>query len=172
MINSFSKYLVTFLIYVLVIQVMIINSINFGYYINPYIYILFLIILPIEISGWLLLILSFLTGLTIDMFQNCLGIHASVSVFLGVMRPLILKSIAPRNGYEPGDLPIPSQHGFLWFFKYTVICTIVHHLFLFFIESFSLNNLWAILLKTIISIVFTIVFIMLIRLFGVNKKRK
>lgn len=172
MINNFAKYLPAFVVYVLVLQVMVINNINFGYYINPYVYILFLLILPVEISGWLLLVLSFFTGLIIDIFQNSPGIHASATVFLGFIRPFVLKGIAPRDGYEAGSLPIPSNFGFVWFFKYTAICTVAHHLFLFIVEAFSFSHFWTVILKTILSSIFTVIFIMIIRLFGVTKKKR
>ena len=170
MINRYLKYPVAFVIFIL-IQVLIINNINFGLYINPYIYILFLLILPVEISGWLLLSLGFITGLTIDMFQNSPGIHASASVFLAFARPFILSSISPRDGYETGSLPIPSYFGFEWFFKYCMFCVVLHHLFLFIVEAFSFSFLWSIIIKTILSSVFSIAFIMIIRLFGTTKKR-
>ena len=144
-----------------------------GYYANPYVYILFVLILPVEISGFLLLVLCFLTGLTMDMFLNCPGVHASATIFLGFMRPFVLKSIAPRDGFEPGSLPIPSHLGFVWFFKYVVICTILHHVFLFIVEAFSFENLIPLLFKISISTICTIIFIVIIRLFAAtNKKRK
>jgi len=171
MISNFVKYLLAFILYLMVFQVMIINNINFGFYIHPYVYILFLLILPIEISGWALLLLSFLTGLTMDMFENSPGIHASSSVFLGFIRQFVLKSIAPRDGYDVGSLPIPSHLGFAWFFKYTVVCAVVHHLFLFIVEEFSFSQIWIIIMKTILSSVVSIILIMVIRLFGsVNRK--
>ena len=172
MINDYAKYIVSFIIYLLVIQVLIINNINFGYYIHPNIYILFLLILPIEIPGWLLLILSFITGLTIDMFQNTPGIHTSASLFLGFFRPFVLKSIAPRNGYDIGTLPIPSHLGYLWFFKYILICTFLHHLLLFFVDNFSFSYFWSVILRVVLSSIFTVIFIFIIRLFSISSKKR
>ena len=171
MINNYLKYLAAFVVYVL-IQVLIINNINFGYYINPYIYVLFLLILPVEISGWLLLLLGFVTGITIDMFQNSPGIHSSASVFLAFVRPFVLSNISPRDGYETGSLPIPSHFGFMWFAKYAAICVLAHHLFLFIVEAFSFSYFWSVIIKTFLSSVFSLAFILIIRLFGATKKRR
>ena len=171
MINNYLKYLVAFVVYVL-IQVLIINNINLGYYINPCIYVLFLLILPVEIPRWLLLTLGFITGLTIDMFLNSPGINASASVFLAFVRPYVLSNISPRDGYETGSLPIPSHFGFMWFFKYAAICVLAHHFFLFIVEAFSFSYLWSIIIKTFLSSVFSLAFIMIIRLFGTTKKRR
>jgi rod shape-determining protein MreD len=161
-----------FIIYLLVLQVVIVNNLNLGYYIHPYIYILFLLILPIEIPGWLLLLLSFITGLTIDISLNTPGIHISASVFLGFIRPFILKSIAPRIGYDPGSLPVPYYLGFSWFFRYTVICTVLHHFFLFFVDAFTFNHFGTVILRIILSSVFTIIFIFIIRLFSISRKKR
>ncbi|MCL2074707.1 MAG: rod shape-determining protein MreD [Marinilabiliaceae bacterium] len=172
-INYLSKYLFSFILYVLLFQALIISNINFGVYITPYIYILFILILPIEIAGILLLLLCLLTGLTIDMFQNSPGVHASATLFLGFMRPFILKSIAPRDGFEPGISPTPAYLGFAWFFKYVIICTILHHIFLFMVEAFSFVNIGNTLINMVLSSIATVCFIMIIRLFASsNKKRK
>jgi rod shape-determining protein MreD len=172
MINNFLKYLLAFVIYLLVLQVVIINNLNLGYYIHPYVYILFLLILPIEIQGWLLLLLCFVSGLSIDVSLNTPGIHASACVFLGFIRPFILKSVAPRVGYDQGTLPIPADLGCAWFFRYTVICTVLHHFFLFFVDAFTFSHFWEIILRIILSSIFTIIFIFIIRLFSISKKRR
>ena len=159
------------MVYVL-IQVLIMSNINLGYYINPYIYILFLLILPVEIPRWLLLVLGFITGITVDMFQDSPGIHASASVFLAFVRPFVLSSISPRDGYETGSLPIPSHFGFLWFSKYAAICVLAHHFFLFIVEAFSFSHLLMVMVKTFLSSSFSLAFILIIRLFGATKKRR
>lgn len=67
------------------IQVLIMNKVNFYGFLNPYIYILFILLLPFETPGWLLLVLSFSMGLTVDLFSGTLGLHAASSVFAGFM---------------------------------------------------------------------------------------
>ncbi|MDR2927876.1 MAG: Rod shape-determining protein MreD [Cytophagaceae bacterium] len=171
MINDYLKYLFAFVAYVL-IQVLIINNLSLGFYINPYVYILFLLILPVEIPRWFLLTLGFCTGLTVDMFMNTQGIHASASVFLAYARPFVLSGIAPRDSYEPGSLPVPSHFGFVWFFRYAAICVVVHHIFLFTVEAFSFNRLGPVVLKTILSSVFSLALIMIIRLFAGSRKKR
>lgn len=170
MINQWIKYIITFVV-LLLIQVLILNNLNLGGYINPYLYILFLLILPVAIPGWLLLILAFTLGLIIDAFQNTPGIHASATVFLAFMRPYFLRYIAPRDGYEPGSLPIPAHFGFLWFFKYAVFGVVSHHLFYFFVEAFTFKDIFATLWRVILSSIFTLLFIMIAQLFGQTKMR-
>lgn len=171
MINQWIRYLITFIV-LLLIQVLILNNLNLGGYINPYLYILFLLILPVAIPGWVLLILGFFLGLIIDAFLNTPGIHASATVFLAFMRPFFLRYIAPRDGYEPGSLPIPAHFGFMWFFKYAVLGVVSHHLFYFFVEAFTFKDIFSTLGRVVLSSLFTLLFIMIAQLFGQTKTRR
>ena len=137
MIEILQKNILRFIILVLV-QVLIFNNIDLSGYINPYIYVLFILLLPFETPGWLLLVLGFLLGLSIDIFQDSLGVHIVATVFMAFLRPSVLKIIAPRDGYESGTYPRVYYYGSSWFLKYAAILIFAHHLVLFYIEIFLL----------------------------------
>jgi rod shape-determining protein MreD len=170
MINLLSRYSFSFVIIIL-FQVLILNNLNLGGYINPYLYVLILLTLPVEIPNWLLITIGFLTGLLIDAFLNTIGMHAAASVFLCFARPSFLRYLAPRDGYDPGSLPIPSYFGMQWFLKYIALTVFIHHLFLFFVEAFSFENFFSTAWKAIISSIFTIIIIMIAQLFGIKRER-
>ncbi len=170
MINLLPRYLLNFIVLVLV-QVLILNNIQFSGYLNPYLYVLFILTLPFSTPRWLLLVLGFITGISIDIFMNIPGIHASASVFMAFIRPLVLSAFSPRDGYEPGTRPVPSDYGFGWFFKYTLIMVFAHHLFLFLVEAFTFENLPSTLWKIILSSVVSILFIFIATLFAKGKRR-
>jgi len=67
MIRILSKYAVMFISLVL-IQVLIFNQVQFSGFFNPYIYVLFIILLPLSTPRYATLILAFLLGLVIDIF--------------------------------------------------------------------------------------------------------
>ena len=69
-------------ILLVIIQVLLLNQINLFGYINPYLYILFIIIYPFSANKSLLIFLSFLLGLFVDFFSDSGGIHAAASVLL------------------------------------------------------------------------------------------
>jgi len=69
MTSLFSINTIRFILLVL-IQVLVLKHINFMGYINPYIYILFIVLYPIKNNRMLFLFLSFLLGLTVDMFLD------------------------------------------------------------------------------------------------------
>jgi rod shape-determining protein MreD len=160
MINSILRYTTTFIILIL-FQVLLFNNIQFSGYVNPYVYIMLILLLPVEISPLLLLIVSFFTGLTMDFFTGTPGMHASATVFAGFLRPYILRLISPRDGYEPGATPSMEIYGFRWFLFYTVIVVLIHHLALFYLEVFRFADFFRTLLRVLLSSLFSISFILL-----------
>lgn len=159
MIKEYGKYIIMFVSLVL-IQVIILNNIQFSGFVNPYIYILFIILLPFTIPGYLLLGLSFLIGISIDIFSNTLGVHAGATVLLGFLRPGLANLISSREMIEKGNTPNMKQLGFASFLKYTIVAVLVHHIFLFYAEAFSFGGFFYTLLRCILSSVFSIVIIL------------
>jgi rod shape-determining protein MreD len=152
-------YIVSFIVIVL-IQLLLMNNIQFSGFINPYFYILFIILLPINIPKYLLLILGFVLGITIDIFSNTPGIHASATVFIAFLRPFIINSYN-LDDQEKMMIPSIANIGIKWFVKYVVIMIIAHHFFLFFVEVFSFSGILHTLLRCILSSIFTFVFILI-----------
>lgn len=161
MINRILRYTVIFILLFL-LQLLLFNNIQFSGYINPYVYIMFILLLPFEISAWLLLIISFFTGFLIDIFTGVPGMHTSATVLAGFVRPFVLRIISPRDGYESGSEPSLFAYGFKWFFIYTLVIVFIHHLFLFYIEVFRLSDFFNTFLRVLLSTVFSVIFILLL----------
>lgn len=104
MINSILRYTVIFIV-LLLLQVLFFNNIQFSGFVNPYVYLMLILLLPVEISSWILITVAFFTGLIFDFFSGIPGTHAGASVAAGFVRPYILRVISPRDGYEPGSTP-------------------------------------------------------------------
>jgi rod shape-determining protein MreD len=154
--NEIPKNLIRFVVLIL-IQVMILNNIQVSGFINPYMYVLFILLLPFETPNWLLLLLSFFLGISVDIFTNTLGMHASACVFMGYLRPYILNYLAMRDGYEVGTSPTIRYYGFAWFFKYAMVLVFAHHSFLFLVEVFSFSNFSETLIRIIFSSFFSLI---------------
>ena len=159
MIRFLIKYGIMFISLVL-IQVLILNQVQFSGFVNPYIYILFILLLPLSTPRYLLLILAFLIGLTIDVFSNSLGIHAAASVFIAYLRPLVIRFISNREE-DRNDYPGLLQNKFSWFLSYVSILVFLHHLVLFNLEVFSFSNFGNTFYRVILSSVFSIFVIVL-----------
>lgn len=151
------------------LQLLILNNIKLGGYINPYIYILFIMLLPFEIPGWLLLILGFITGLTMDAFSGTLGMHSSATLFIAFLRPTILSNISTHESADKKGSPTMSMNDIGWFIKYTLMMVLAHHFVLFFIETFSFTHFFATILRIILSSMITILFILLSQFFIIRK---
>lgn len=150
-------------ILLLAIQLLIMDNIQLSGYINPYVYILIVIILPFEIPSWALLLVSFLAGLTLDIFSGTPGLHTSSTVFAGFIRPYVLNLISPREGYEPGDMPGISTYGFRWFIIYLLLMVFMHHFVLFMVEVFRFEYFLRTILRILLSTGISVIFILIIQ---------
>ena len=144
-------------VFLVLLQGLILNEVNLwqGMAI-PYLYILFMLMLPLETPRWAELLIGLLLGTSIDMFTNTLGIHASACVLLAYIRPLYLKVIGPRDGYEYGQRPGIQDFGLSWFIKYAGVLILIHHFWLFFVEVYSFKGFFDTLLRVVLSSAFTL----------------
>jgi len=159
MLRATIKYGIIFISLVL-IQVLILNQIQFSGFVNPFIYILFVMLLPLTTPKYLLLPLAFLLGLTIDLFSNSLGIHAAATTFIAYLRPMLVSVISNRDK-EKNNYPGLKQNGIQWFLLYTAFMVFFHHLVLFFLEIFSFTGFFYTILKIVVSSFFSVFVIVL-----------
>jgi hypothetical protein len=144
-------------------QVYIFNKIQITGFINPQVYVLFILMLPFQISGFWLLSLGFLTGLSVDFFQHTPGMHAAAAVFLAYARPGIIRLVGRKDDLEPWQYPNVRDSGALWFLAYTLILTFFHHTFLFFLEVFRFSEFLQTMLKILTNTALTTIIIMVIQ---------
>lgn len=158
-------------IFLIIFQVLILNNVQAGGFINPYLYVLFILMLPIETPGWLMLLLSFSMGLSIDLFENTAGMHASASVFMGFCRLYLLRMISPREGFDRGSKLTIQKFGVAWFLTYAGILVFLHHMALFYLEIFRWSSFFSTFLRVILSSVFTLALIVITQ-FLFNRVKK
>jgi len=169
MIEEVAKNVFRFVLLVF-LQLFVLNNIQFSGFVNPYLYILFIMMLPFEISGLFMLLLSFFLGLVIDVASATIGYHTIATVFMAYCRYHLLRLIAPRDGYETGMSPALKSLGFLWFFKYVSLLTVTHHFVLFWVESFRFNDLFPATLRAFASSFFTILLIFIYQSLMIRRK--
>lgn len=160
MLNEIIRNIVRYTILVL-IQVLVIKNIELGRFINPFIYVLFIIGLPFETPKWLLLFSAFAMGITVDLFYDTAGMHAAACVFIAYLRPGLLKLFSPRDGYEFGTQPTIQYLGIPWFLSYSGILILLHHLILFYIEVFRFSEFFSTFFRVIVSSVFTVLLVVI-----------
>ncbi len=167
--NLLFKNIFIFILLVM-FQVLVLNNIqisNLG--ITPYMYVLFIVLLPFETQSWLTLIFAFVLGFIIDIFEDTPGVHASATLVMAFSRPLVLNILQPRDGYEAGTLPRIKFMGFYWFVKYTVMLIFVHHFVYSILDIFTFRNFHLTLLEIIITTAFSSILVILSQYFIFRK---
>ncbi len=154
------------------LQVFLLKNMVF-YNLNvPFLYILFILLLPFETPNWLLFLLSFLMGITIDLFSDTLGLHAAACTILALVRIFFINITVQKDNYDSDPEPTLGIMGFRWFFFYTLILTLVHHFFLFNLEVFKLAEISNTISRVLISSLFTILLIFTTELLFYRKKQR
>ena len=154
------QFLILFVVLVLV-QVLVCNNISIFNVATPFVFIYFLIRLPIDMRINWVLTLSFFSGLIVDVFSDTPGMNAASSVLLAFVRPAILPLFSLRDmveGIEPGF----RSMGTGGFFKYVAACVLVHHTALLSLEYFSFVHLGTLSLHIVSSVALTAVCLMAI----------
>lgn len=154
---------------VVLFQILVMDNVMLNGYMVPYVYLLFILLMPFETPRWIVLISGFLLGFGIDLFEHTPGMHTAATVLLAFVRPYILSLLAPRDGYEPETFPRVHFYGFTWFIKYTLLMVLVHHLALFYLEVFQLQNFLSTLSRVILSSILSALTIVLSQFFVFRK---
>ena len=148
----------------IIVQIFLLNNVQFSGLLNPYLYVYFLIVLPVDFSPNIGLFVAFAMGIIIDMFSQTMGMHTISAVFLAYARPYILRYMAPRDGYEFSRNVSIKQMGWLWFLTFSGLMVFLHHFVLFFIESFRMSGLGYTMLKAVGSSLLTLTLIIIVQL--------
>lgn len=140
------------------LQVLLFNNIQIAGVINPFLYIYFIIALPIHTNRISLIVMGFVLGLVIDVFSNTWGIHAMATTLIAFLRPYIFSLVSTQ---EELDRVMPRFRTMgANYLKYIVLMVFIHHLLLFSLEAFTFKYYWIVLLKTLVSALITILLIL------------
>lgn len=166
--NSSLKHSLRF-IGLLLLQVLVLDNLLLFGFVNPYLYVLFVILLPLNMGKIQAMSLAFLLGLCVDIFSDTGGVHAAACLVAAYLRPLVLRFSFGIN-YDYQTLKF-YQEGFKERLTYVALIVFVHHLVLFSMEAFQLKLWKFVLTNTLYSFTFTTVLVMLIiALIGKEKK--
>lgn len=138
-----------------------------------FVYIMFFIVLPVNTNRMFLMVMGFVYGLTIDIFNDTRGMHAATCVIIAYLRPFLIERMTPQSGYDVQDDLTLQKMGTQWFVIYSFLIIVVHHIVLFMIETASFNMFGYTLLKIIGSIIYTFLIVLLAQylIYSSNKTR-
>jgi rod shape-determining protein MreD len=156
--NIVLKIILSF-IGVTLLQVLVCSNINFMGHINPYVYVIFILLYPVINNRLLFIFLSFLLGYTIDIFLDSGGVHAAASVTIAYIRPLFLKfSFGAAYDYQSIKF---SNTDFSRRLIYFLLLIVIHHLIVFSLVIFDKTKTVLILQQALHSSIFTLILCLL-----------
>lgn len=148
-------YIARFIL-LLLLQLLVVNNIELSSYVNPYIYPAFILLLPINMKPWQVVVISFLTGVTMDSFSSTPGLHTAAINLMGYLRFYYLQAATTKEDQDGRVIPSVSHKGIVWFSFYAFFLILIHHFVLFFLEIYGLSEflatVWRILLSTLVSV--------------------
>lgn len=124
------------------VQVYLLNKIpHLHRYITPYLYFLFILWLPFSISRQWLLVVGFITGITLDYFTMTPGLHAAACTLIAYVRPFLINILTPRDSSE-FNYREPSPVAMQWtpYTVYVLVLTLLHHGYMLFLEWLDVGN--------------------------------
>jgi|TARA_B110000305_G_scaffold34701_1_gene34380 hypothetical protein len=142
-------------------QGLVFNKFDFLGVYDPYISLVFILIFPVKISRISFLIISFFFGLSLDYFSNSLGLNATAFIIIAYLKPSIMNFVF-GNFYDPYGVKMIKHYiiesTIYQKILYVFIIIFLHHLIIFSLESFSIDQILIVFKKTIYSSFLSFIF--------------
>lgn len=161
---------ISFFVY-LFYQVLILQNVVLFHSAFCFLYVVYLLLLPVESNPIALMGIGFAMGFAVDMFYESIGLHAFACVLVMYVRNYWLNSLTPQGGYDSNSVPSMALNGTQWFLVYVAPMVFLHHAFLFFLEAGGFGMFWFTLWKVIASTLFTILAILIAQLLFPGRRR-
>jgi rod shape-determining protein MreD len=155
--NEDIKITIQFIILVLA-QVLLFNNIRLFGYLNPIIYIVFIFVYPLKKEKGFFLFLSFLLGISIDVFTDSGGSNAAATLLIAFIRLSVIKIIESNSDIDLIIFNI-KKLSFIQSVTYIFLLTSIHHLFLFFLEYYKTKDIISILTTSLQTSIFSTIII-------------
>lgn len=161
---------VIYFIVLVLIQVLLLNNIHFLRMATPFLYVYFILKMPVGTPRDLVVLFSFLMGLTIDVFSNTPGMHAAACTLTGFVREPLIRFFMGKDLPE-GIYPSYKTFGYGGFFRYVFSLVLIHHVTLFLIESLTLFDLFFLAIRIGASVATTTLLICTIEAFNMETQK-
>lgn len=165
------KNIVRFIVLIL-LQVFVLDKIVLHGYATPYLYMIFVLLLPFSMPRWGLMASAVLLGLCLDMFSNTPGMHAAACLVIAYLRPFVINILSPQGGFETvKKTPSVVAMGRVPFMTYAVILVLIHHVVYFSVEVFDFHNILLLVLKILLSAVASMILILIYEMLFAPRRR-
>ena len=165
------EYCILFVVMV-ILQIFVFSRIGLSVYVTPLAYVVFVLLLPMEIPGAALLFLGMLMGMTIDFFTGMAGINTVASLFTAFCRPTVLALMVGKDEVKDGGIPNANRLGNKKFIKYASVLVFLQCAVFFILESLSWSYFYLTLLRIVLSGAVTLLLVYFCqKLFSANRRR-
>ncbi len=142
-----------------IVQILLLNNIKVFGYIEPMLYIWFIILLPNNFPKWIVMILGFVMGLTIDIFSAQVGFHTATATFTATIKPLMLSWFT--NSFDVNTFtPSTKEMGFTNYLGFVSLMVVLHTSIYICIDTFSFTQIGQLLLSILFTSIVNIILIM------------
>ena len=141
-------------------------------FITPYLYYLYILWLPFNFSRSGLMALSFLYGLCLDYFTHTPGLHAAACTLIAYVRPFVINLLISQEGADKSYAsPSITSMGWAPYGTYVLVLTLVHHVYLVFLEWMSFGSFWYFMGKIVATSAISMLLIFLTELLFYRKEK-
>ena len=159
-------------VFLLALQIFILNRICLWGVITPIIYIVFIFTLPFNTPKWLVVLLGFFCGFFVDIFYGTLGFHALASLVIAFFRAGIIRLVSSRIEREEHQLPILYDMKFGWYIRYAFCLTFIHHFVYYFVDVLSFQNFIKLILAVLANTICSVLCILLFQILAYKPSRR
>ncbi len=155
--NNILSNVLRFLI-LLILQITVCQHICLFGYMTPAIYLLALLLLPMDLPLSLQYFIGFVSGLVVDAFAHTLGVCSFAATLMMFARPYVAHFLngSGNNIYENIDRPVPGIKDFRWIFLYTLSLTTLYQITAVILETMTFKNFGHTLLVILGNTVFSV----------------
>ena len=152
-----TKGLLLLTLVVLFVQVFVLNNLSASPLVAPMVYIILIVMLPIELSQWKMLGIGLLWGVLMDITMGTVGLNTLVTLPIAFFRRPILYAFTGLSDVSKEEgIPSVKRLGSR-FYHYVTAMIILHSLLFYFAEWLSFDNMGTLLLRIACSTLLSLV---------------
>ncbi len=155
----------------LIIQVLVLKNLVIFGTAFCFLYILYILLLPINVKTVQTLLIAFVLGMGVDLFYDTIGVHTASVLMLAFVRKRWIQAITPTGGYDDDLQPSLLNLGIGWFFIYSFPMILIHHTLFFYIENIGTNLFLSVVQKVIASAIFVFIMSIIVQLLFYSRRR-
>ena len=146
------------------LQVMFFNNLSFGLFVTPLVYIIFVLLLPMNTPGIATLAAALVSGIIADLSMGTAGINTIAMLAVGYLRLPVLNAIVGGEETKTTNAPNSLNLGAKRFLRYCMVMVLLQCLLFFGLESLTWGYLHFTALRIVLSAIATVFFLYLLQL--------